>query len=81
MVSVLNRPVKKMRRQLEKKLQIEIRADSGFARNSRLQAGIEALVKKVLADFQHTQRAQRQFSELWYPADRWERPRPMIAKV
>ncbi|MCH6570465.1 MAG: IS1380 family transposase, partial [Acidobacteria bacterium] len=61
-VSVLKRLVKKMRRKLGKKLQIEIRADSGFAtpalydfceseklsyvigfaRNSRVQAGIEA---------------------------------------
>ena len=65
-VSVLKRLVKKMRRRLGKKLDIEIRADSGFAtpalydfceseklsyvigfaRNSRVQAGIEAFVEK-----------------------------------
>ena len=44
----------------------------GFARNSRVQAGIEAM-----ADFQHTQEAQRQFTELLYQAD----SRRMIAKV
>ncbi len=70
-----------MRRRLGKKLQIEIRADSGFARNARVQAGIEAFVEKVLADFQRTQQAQRQFTELWYQADRWDHLRRMIAKV
>ena len=100
-VSVLKRLVKKMRRRLGKKLDIEIRADSGFAtpalydfceseklsyvigfaRNSRVQAGIEAFVEKVMADFQHTQEAQRQFTELLYQADSWEHPRRMIAKV
>ena len=34
-----------------------------------------------MADFQHTQQAQRQFTELLYQADSWEQPRPMIAKV
>ena len=90
-----------MRRRLGKKLDIEIRADSGFAtpalydfceseklsyvigfaRNSRVQAGIEAFVEKVMADSQHTQEAQRQFTELLYQADSWEHPRRMIAKV
>ena len=100
-VSVLKRLVKKMRHRLGKKLDIEIRADSGFAtpalydfceseklsyvigfaRNSRVQAGIEAFVEKVMAEFQHTQEAQRQFTELLYQADSWEHPRRMIAKV
>jgi len=70
-----------MRHRLGKKLQIEIRADSGFARNARVQAGIEAFVEKVMADFQRTQQAQRQFSELLYQADSWDHPRRMIAKV
>ena len=42
---------------------------------------LENSCNKGLADFQHTQQAQRQFSELLYPADSWEHPRPMIAKV
>ena len=93
-VSVLKRLMKKMRRRLGKKLDIEIRADSGFAtpavydfceseklsyvigfaRNARVQAGIEAFVEKVMADFQRTQEAQRQFTELLYQADSWEHP-------
>jgi len=100
-VAVLKRLVKKMRRKLAKKLQIEIRADSGFAtpqlydyceceklsyvigfaRNWRLQTGIEAFVEKVLTDFNRTQEAQRQFTELFYQANRWDHPRRMIAKV
>ena len=34
-----------------------------------------------MAEFQRTQQAQRQFSELLYQAHSWEYPRPMIAKV
>ncbi len=100
-VAVLKRLVKKMRRRLGKKLEIEIRADSGFAtpalydfcesekltyvigfaRNARLEAGIEAFVEHVLADFERTQAAQRQFTELAYQANSWDFARRMIAKV
>ena len=34
-----------------------------------------------MADLQHTQQAQRQFTELLYQADSWEHSRLMIAKV
>ena len=34
-----------------------------------------------MADFQHTQQTQRQFTQLLYQADSWEHPRRMIAKV
>ena len=52
----------------------------GFARNSRLAATVEPLVEQVQADYDDSGEKQRQFTELVYQADSWDRERRMVAK-
>ena len=61
----------------EEKLQYVV----GFARNSRLAATVEPLVEQVQADYDDSGEKQRQFTELVYQADSWDRERRMVAKV
>ena len=53
----------------------------GFARNSRLAATVEPLVEQVQADYDDSGEKQRQFTELVYQADSWDRERRMASKV
>ena len=55
----------------EEKLQYVV----GFARNSRLAATVEPLVEQVQADYDDSGEKQRQFTELVYQADSWDRER------
>ena len=70
-----NRVVARMRQVLGSDVPIEVRADSGFARNSRLAATVEPLVEQVQADYDDSGEKQRQFTELVYQADSWDRER------
>jgi hypothetical protein len=100
-VAVLKRVVARMRQVLGSDVQIEVRADSGFAtpalyefceeeklqygvgfaRNPRLEGALEPLVAQVQRDYQHSGEKQRQFTELVYQADSWDRKRRIVAKV
>ncbi len=61
----------------EKKLTYVI----GFKRNERLAGAVEALVEQARQDFQTQGVKQRCFTEFWYQADRWDRPRRLVVKV
>lgn len=53
----------------------------GFGRNRRLEAAVSKQLEQAQRDFEVSGTKQRQFTELAYQADSWDRPRRLIAKV